>query len=132
MAGTIAIVGGGIAGLTVAFETLELASTTGADVEVLCLEGSRRPGGNIRTERVDGYLCEWGPNGFLDNAPATVDLVRRLGLEATVLSADPGAERRFVLRDGRLREIPTRARSFLTSDVLSWRGRLRVLSEPLR
>ena len=38
----------------------------------------RAPGGNLRTERVDGYLCEWGPNGFLDNVPETLALVRDL------------------------------------------------------
>ena len=39
-------------------------------------------GGNIATASENGYTCEWGPNGFLDNEPATLDLVREIGIEA--------------------------------------------------
>ena len=38
------------------------------------------PGGNLQTLRADGWQLEWGPNGFLDNEPATLRLVDRLGL----------------------------------------------------
>ncbi len=72
----IIIVGAGIAGLSIAWAIKQRASA----VEVVVLERSARAGGNIRTELLDGYVCEWGPDGFLDNAPATLALVRDLRL----------------------------------------------------
>ena len=84
----VVVAGGGIAGLTIAFE---LTRTCGDDVEVLVLERAGRAGGNLRSERVNGYLCEWGPNGFLDNVPETLALVRQLGIEDRLLPADTRA-----------------------------------------
>ncbi|MFO7693476.1 MAG: protoporphyrinogen oxidase [Vicinamibacterales bacterium] len=125
----IAIVGAGIAGLATAHElTRQGARERGVDVVVL--ERSARPGGNIRTDLVDGYLCEWGPNGFLDNAPATLDLVAQLGLtERLHVSAD-AARKRFMYRRGRLHRLPEGPAAFVTSGLLSARGKLRVAAEP--
>jgi oxygen-dependent protoporphyrinogen oxidase len=94
------------------------------------LEAAPRAGGNIRTERRAGYLCEWGPTGFLDDAPATLDACRRLGLGSRLTSASEQSERRFVVRGGKLRRLPSGTLPFLASDVLSLPGRLRVLREP--
>lgn len=129
---TIVVVGGGIAGLAVSFELLDRASGVPGGLEVICLESSERPGGNIRTDREDGFTCEWGPNGFLDNVATTPELVRRLGIQERLLPSDRSAERRFILRGGKLRQLPKGALSFLGSDALSVPGRLRVLTEPFR
>lgn len=127
---TIAVIGGGVAGLSVSYEILELAKGRAEPPEVVCLEAEEAPGGNVRTDLAQGFLLEWGPNGFLDNVPATLELVRRLGLSERLLPASPAAEARFIFRGGRLRKLPAGPASFLASDVLSLRGRLRVLCEP--
>lgn len=127
----VVIVGGGITGLTTGLEIREAAAAAGAEVEIVVVEAGPEPGGNIRTERVDGYTIENGPNGFLDNAPKTVDLVRRIGLQSRIQAADESAARRFLYRRGRLHEAPTGPLSFLRSPLLSPKGRLRVLREPL-
>ena len=57
----VAIVGGGIAGLALGFHL----QRAGVDAQVF--EARERTGGNIRSEARKGYLCEWGPNGWLDN-----------------------------------------------------------------
>jgi oxygen-dependent protoporphyrinogen oxidase len=126
----VVIVGGGITGLTTALNVREKAAAAGVDVEVLVLEGGASPGGNIRTERVAGYTIENGPNGFLDNAPRTLELVRRIGLESALQPADEAAAKRLIYRRGRLQEAPTGLSSFLTSGLLSLPGKLRVLMEP--
>lgn len=126
----VVIVGGGVTGLTTALEVREAAAAMGAPVEVVVLEANDAPGGNIRTERVDGYSIENGPNGFLDNAPRTLDLVRRLGLDGAMRQADEAAAVRYIYHDGTLHEAPTGPASFLRSPLLSLRGRLRVLAEP--
>ena len=126
----VAIVGGGITGLTTALDVREKAEAAGVDVEVVVLEAGESPGGNIRTERADGYTIENGPNGFLDNAPRTLDLVRRIGLEDQLKPADESAAKRFIYRNGELHEAPTGPLSFLRSGLLSLWGRLRVFMEP--
>ncbi len=127
----VVVVGGGIAGLATAFELRQRADRVGGGLEVRVLEAAPRLGGNLRTEHVDGYRVEWGPNGFLDNVPATLDLVRRLGHGNDLVRADAAAARRFLFRDGRLHLLPSGPASFLASPLLSVAGRLRVLGEPL-
>jgi oxygen-dependent protoporphyrinogen oxidase len=123
----VAIIGGGIAGLSIAFAIRR----RDPDVRVVVLERGPQTGGNIRTEQIDGYTCEWGPDGFLDNAPATLKLVADLGLEPQLLSSSDSARRRFIFRDGQLHEVPTSPAAFLTTRLLSLRGKLRLLAEPL-
>jgi oxygen-dependent protoporphyrinogen oxidase len=123
----VAVVGGGIAGLSVAHALTRRAN----DVEVVVLERASRPGGNIRSQRIDGFLCEWGPNGFLDSVPETLELVRELGIEERVQVSDDRARRRFIFRRGRLHELPGGPLAFLGSGLLSWHAKLRVLMEPL-
>ena len=88
-------------------------------------------GGNIATERGDGFQYEIGPNGFLDNNPATLNLCRELGLgEQLVPASETASRNRYLFLDGRLRRLPTGLGAFLRSDLLSWRGKFRLLSEP--
>jgi oxygen-dependent protoporphyrinogen oxidase len=123
----VVIAGGGIAGLATAFE---LTRDRKQDFEVTVLERAARAGGNLRSERIDGYLCEWGPNGFLDNVPETLALVRELGIADRLLPADAGAKRRFIYRHGRLHQLPRGPVAFAASRLLSVPGRLRVIAEP--
>ncbi len=131
MANPVVVVGGGISGLAVTYALVRAAAARGGDVEPLCLEAGARPGGNIRTDREGGFLLEWGPTGFLDNAPATLELARQLGLEDEILRADKGAARRFIFRKRKLHRVPEGPFSLLTSGLLSWRGKLRLLLEPV-
>ncbi|MFO7767569.1 MAG: protoporphyrinogen oxidase [bacterium] len=126
----VAVVGGGITGLTTALKVRDLTRGEGRETEVLVLEASDRLGGNIRTSREEGFTMEWGPNGYLDNAPETSALVGRLGLEGQIQKADESAAKRYLYRDGQLHLLPTGPLSFLTSPVLSLPGRLRVFLEP--
>lgn len=120
----VIVVGGGIAGLACGFFSKQQG------LSVLVLEESERPGGKIRSQWEDGFCCEWGPQGFLDNVPETLELVGALGLESRLVRASDHAAARFILRQGRLRRIPLSLPAFLASDVLSGRGKLRLLAEP--
>jgi oxygen-dependent protoporphyrinogen oxidase len=128
---SIAIIGGGIAGLTIGYELMQRAERLNRGIDLRLFEATDRAGGNIRTTRENGFLCEWGATGFLDNAPASVTLVRRLGLEERFVRAREAAAKRFIFRKGKLRELPTGPGSFIGSGVLSPWGKLRVLAEPL-
>ena len=121
------VCGGGISGLALAF----LALRRGVR-DVVVLEAADRPGGKIQSEWSEGLCCEWGPHGFLDNVPEMLALVDQLGLSGELVRADDAASDRFIVRGGRLRRVPTSPKRFFTSDVLSLRGRLRVLLEPFQ
>ena len=122
----IAIAGGGIAGLSIAFAVREKAP----DAEIVVFERGRTPGGNIRTEFIKGYTCEAGPNGFLDSAPETWRLIRSLNLEGRVLPSCDAARRRYIVRGGRLREVPTSPASLLTTSAVSPWAKCRIALEP--
>lgn len=96
----IAVIGGGIAGLTAAYEL----TRRGADVALY--EASARLGGKIHTERHDGLLIDTGPDSFLSTKPAALQLVAELGLQHAVIDtlADGGGT--FILRNGRLMPLP--------------------------
>jgi len=121
----IAIVGGGVSGLSLACELM--ARNRGFDIKVF--EAGSRFGGKIYTEKTGGYVCEAGVNGFLNNKPATLDLAARINM--TPVRSDDNARRRFVYSEGALRELPDKPVRFMLSDFLSLRGRLRMMAEYL-
>ncbi len=122
----IAIIGGGITGLATAEW---LRHDHGLD-DVVVLESSGRAGGKIRTAIEDGHTVEWGPQGFLDNAPDTLELARVTGLGDDLVPAGDASADRFILRGGKLRAVPTSPVAFATSSLLPLAGRLRVFTEP--
>lgn len=124
----VAIVGAGISGLATGFELLQRGLPPD---ELVVLEADDRPGGNIRTERVGDFVIEWGPNGFLDSSPPTLDLVTRLGLAERLLPSRETSAIRFIFRGGRLHEVPTSPVGMFKTGLLSWPGKLRLCCEPL-
>lgn len=122
----VAIVGGGVTGLATA---AWLEHDHGIR-DFVILEASSRAGGKIRSELEAGFTLEWGPQGFLDNAGDTLELVSFLGLEEQLAAADEASADRFILRQGKLRRIATSPVPFMLSSVLPLGGRLRLLGEP--
>ena len=122
----VIVVGGGVTGLCAAHY---LAEEVGRD-RVLVLEGSDYVGGQTRTDRINGFTCDWGPNGFLDREPATLRWIEALGIGDQLVRCDEAAARRFILKDDRLHEVVGPPRFFLSS-LLSLRGRARLCCEPL-
>lgn len=119
----IAIVGGGISGLALAHQLAARGRP------FVLLESSARVGGVMRSGRVDGHLLEWGPQ----RGRMTTDfaaLVDDLDLRDQVITAPPGLPL-FVFVRGRLRRVPFSPAAFLRSDILTTRGKLRLLLEPL-
>ena len=125
----VAVVAGGIAGLATAINLLDRATEAGRDLRVTVFEKGAEAGGNLQTLRQEGWQFEWGPNGFLDNEPATLRLVSRLGLDDQLQCSSDATRHRFLLVDGRLREIPTTPPAFIKSDLMGWRAKLRMAGE---
>ena len=125
----VAVIGGGIAGLAVAWRLENPPAGAGPVPRVTVLEAEGRVGGNLRTETDGEYRVEWGPNGFLDSEPATLELARAAGLGEFLLRSNDAARRRFLYVRDRVREIPTTPGAFLASDLFSWPAKLRMLGE---
>ncbi len=125
----VVVVGGGLSGLSAALEVRRVAAEKGLAVNVTVLERDERVGGKIGSVRKEGFLCETGPNGFLDNKPATMALVSRMGVEDKLLKSSDDARKRYVFSGGRLQQIPEDPISFLTSELMSIRGKIRLAAE---
>lgn len=125
----IVIVGGGISGLATAFAIKTGAEQRGFPISLTLLESETRLGGKIWSIRDEGFLCEWGPNGFLDNKPLTLELCEQLGASDRLLKSRDEARKRFIYARGRLHRLPESPPAFFTSNLLSLRGRLRIIGE---
>jgi oxygen-dependent protoporphyrinogen oxidase len=126
----VIIVGGGISGLATAWILREKASEEGIDIGITLLEKENRLGGKIWSIKENGYLCEWGPNGFLDNKPQTLELCKALKADAKLLRSNDNARKRFIYSGGILNKLPENGSSFLKSSLISWPGKIRLAMEP--
>ncbi len=126
MSPTVAVVGGGITGLTAALALADGGAT------VVLLEAGSRFGGKILTESFAGQMVEAGPDAFLARAPHALELCRRLGLAGELISPATGSASVWVR--GRLRRlpsglvlgVPTRWGPLARSGILSPRGLARA------
>ncbi len=122
----VIIIGAGVSGLCTAHY---LKETLGNEA-VLTLEAGSGPGGTTGSDAVDGYVLDWGSNGFLDREPLTLSWAEALGLAPETVKANTAAAKRFIYRDGKLYRVQMPPGFFL-SPLLSVMGRLRLCCEPL-
>jgi oxygen-dependent protoporphyrinogen oxidase len=101
----IAIIGGGIAGLSAAFE-LEQARKTGVAIEYTLVEERERLGGCLASEIVDGAVLERGPDSFLTEKPAGAELCRELGLSAELTPSNDADRKTYIVVRNRLVPLP--------------------------
>jgi len=101
----IAIIGGGISGLSAAF-ALEEKRRVGVPLEYTLYEATSRLGGVIDTQRIDGCLVEAGPDSFLTEKPWAMDLARQLGLDDQLIGSNDPDRKTYILVKGRLIPIP--------------------------
>src|SRR5882672_12675029 len=136
----LVVIGGSITGLAAAHRALELARERALAVELTVIEARERLGGTIATERADGFLIEAGPDSFLSEKPLALGLCQRLGLEGRLVRTDDRFRKVFVWRGGRLHPLPegfqllapTKLGPFLSSDLFSWGGKLRMALDLVR
>ena len=119
---TVGIVGAGISGLALHHHLARRG------VESVVLEADDEPGGVVRSVRIGGEVVERGPQRTRMTPPVR-DLVAAGGLEDELVEA--AEVPLFVYRDGRLRRVPRSFRGAVRTDLLSTRGKLRALAEPL-
>lgn len=122
------IVGGGISGLSAAYEFAK------AGQPAILLETRSRLGGVIETERVEGCVLEGGPDSFLAAKPAGLELIREVGLGAEIIGSNDSSRVTYLVRDGRLvpmpdglmMMVPTKILPMVASSLLGWGTKVRM------
>ena len=119
----VAVIGAGISGLTAAYRLQQ------AGVEVVVLERETVAGGKVRSSSENGLTFDWGPNGFLNNAPDTLKLVEHVGLYSELESAAEVAKHRFIWRSNVLHKLPGTPPAAIATKLLTPLEKLRALFE---
>ncbi|MEW6542179.1 MAG: protoporphyrinogen oxidase [Nitrospirota bacterium] len=130
----VVVVGGGIAGLAAAFSLQELFARAGLPLACTVVEASASWGGKIATHRAGDFLIERGPDSFLSQKPAALELCAKLGLSDRLMNTSESERGSFVYSRGKLRQlpeglvvfVPTKLGPFLRSGLLSWAGLARM------
>jgi oxygen-dependent protoporphyrinogen oxidase len=126
----VAVVGGGMAGLSAAFELQQRGKT------VRVLDAGPRAGGVVLTDRFDGWTVDAGPDSLLVQKPGAITLCKELGI-ADRLQSTLTPRTAYVLRDGRLHPLvegsflgfPLSASALARSSLFSWPGKIRMALE---
>ena len=132
----IAIIGGGISGLSAAF-ALEEKRQAGAPVEYVVFESSPRLGGVLVTDRVEGCLVEAGPDSFITEKPWAADLCRKIGLGDQLIGSNDPERKTYILTkgklvvmpDGLMFMVPTKILPTVFSPLFSLRTKMRMAAE---
>jgi oxygen-dependent protoporphyrinogen oxidase len=132
----IAILGGGISGLSAAY-SLEKQRRAGAELEYSLYESAPRVGGVLVTDNVDGCIIEAGPDSFLTEKPWATDLCKELGLGDQLIGSNDPDRKTYIVTRGRLIEmpdglmfmVPTKILPTVLSPLFSWKTKLRMAQE---
>lgn len=125
----IGVIGAGISGLSTAFYLSKFLREEKENFILDVFEKEARPGGTIISQNEDGFLVEGGPNGFLDSKPSTLRLCSELNLNSKLLPANSSSKRRYILLKDGLVLAPEKPRKFLKSDIMSFKGKIRLFME---
>ncbi|MCF7797950.1 MAG: protoporphyrinogen oxidase [Lentisphaeria bacterium] len=117
------VIGGGIAGLTVAYRL----QSAGGDVTLL--EANDQIGGPVQTVLSEGFLAELGPNTILETSPRVTALVTDLGLDEQKVYANDASAKRFLVRNKQPHALPSSPGGMLTTPLFSPMGKLGMVKE---
>ncbi len=121
------IVGGGISGLTAAYELGK------AGVDCTVIEAQPRTGGILKTDHVESCVVECGADSFLASKPWALELIRELGLEGEVIDSNLALRRTLLVHRGKLMPLPDGLRMMVPTRLLPvWRSPLFRVSTKLR
>lgn len=129
----IAIIGGGISGLSAAYRVRELDPTA----EISLFEAADRLGGSLQTIRQDGFLIEQGADSFITDSPWASELCRRIGFADQLIPTNSNARGAMVVAHGKLERVPEgfllmapqKLGSVLRTPILSLSGKARLAGE---
>ncbi|MCP4381857.1 MAG: protoporphyrinogen oxidase [Hyphomicrobiales bacterium] len=119
----VAVIGGGVSGLAVAYDL------TCRGHKVTVLERQEHAGGSAFTEHLGDFLMERGPSTMNAHVPVAEQISSELGLDTERCELGDGVRRRYLVSGGNLAAIPMGPLGFLTSNYLSRLAKLRILAD---
>lgn len=130
----ITIIGGGISGLTCAFKLSQSKEFLAGKMQITVLEYSHRFGGVIETIQAEGCILESGPDSFITNKPALLELAGELGLSSRIIGVNKKHRGALIVSEGKLVPLPAgfvmlapgSLLSFFQSPLMSLTGKIRV------
>jgi oxygen-dependent protoporphyrinogen oxidase len=120
----VVIIGGGISGLTTAYYLKK------AGLDIAIIEKNEHAGGSIITEKSDDFILDLGPNSMMDTTPLIGELTEELGIAEKREYTKPAANKRYIVRNGQLKPMPTSPPAFIKSDFFSLKTKLGLIREP--
>ena len=99
---SLVIIGGGITGLSAAW----VAARLRPDLRVTLIEQDKKVGGKIRTDLVDGFVLEAGPDSFLTTRPEVLRLCEDMGIAAGLIARTPRKTSSFIMHNHVLAPLP--------------------------
>jgi oxygen-dependent protoporphyrinogen oxidase len=134
----VAIIGGGISGLTAAYH-LEKARALGSELRYTLIEAGQRLGGSMYSDRVEGCLVEAGPDSFLTEKPWALTLCKELGIDDQLIGSNDAQRKTYIvvnnrliaMPDGLMFMVPTKLVPTALSPLFSWSTKMRMARELL-
>lgn len=124
--GKVAVIGGGLTGLSTAFQLKK------AGIAFLVFEKENRVGGVIETISEGEFVYEKGPNSGILGASETVELIEELSAHCTLEIAEPSAKKRLVWKGKKWHQLPSGLWGGISTPLFSWYDKFRILGEPFR
>lgn len=130
----VAVVGGGIAGLSAAYYLDKQARAVGHDAKIILLESANYWGGKIKTVVEDGFVVEGGPDAYLVSKPWMRALACEVGLENDLQGTNPNFSATFILHNGILTPLPAKLTMTIPTEIspifktklLTWPQKMRM------
>ncbi|CAN5200991.1 protoporphyrinogen oxidase [soil metagenome] len=120
----IAVIGAGITGLTACFQLKK------RDIQADLFDIKGEPGGVIKSVQNKDWSYEYGPNTLLLKDPEIEDFLSDLNLEDEIAVANTNASKRYIVKNGKLHELPTSFSEFFKTPLFSSNAKLRLFGEP--
>jgi len=121
----VIIIGAGLSGLAAS----HYLHKAWPGVASLVLEKTDRAGGAVKSFQTNGYLAEWGPHGFLNNTPETMELLEDTGLINKAQFAPLGDFVRYLSHKGKLEQLPQSPKQLLSTPLLGLMDKVRLIGD---
>jgi oxygen-dependent protoporphyrinogen oxidase len=134
----VVVIGAGVSGLAAANRLLELAKEKNITLDLNILEAGPKAGGTLSTIEKEGFLMEEGPDCFITDKPAGINLIKRLDMEWQLMRTNADLKQSFILKGTKLHPIPdgfyllapSRLMPIMTTPLISFWGKIRAAFEP--